>query len=91
MANITGYSRGTWNQSAWNEPIPVEVTGQILNANTGNVTVLEGVGNLVSVTTNLINIDVGNVTLSISSFLPITGEELNISQGNTLQQITSKN
>jgi hypothetical protein len=62
MAIITGYSRGTWNQSAWNEAIPVDITGEELNSNTGIVAVLEGTGNVISITTNLININIGNVT-----------------------------
>jgi hypothetical protein len=69
MAIITGYSRGTWNQSAWNEAIPVDITGEELNSNIGIVVVLEGTGNVISITTNLININIGNVTMSLEILL----------------------
>ena len=40
MAIITGYSRGTWNQSAWNEAIPVDITGEELNIFNGNTNII---------------------------------------------------
>ena len=36
MANITGWGRGTWNELAWDSPIPVVVTGVSGTSELGN-------------------------------------------------------
>ena len=37
MANVTGWGRGTWGQDAWNQAIPVTVTGVSATVSVGNV------------------------------------------------------
>jgi hypothetical protein len=39
MANITGWGRGTWDEGAFGEPIPVTLTGLAATSALGTLTV----------------------------------------------------
>jgi hypothetical protein len=61
MANITGWGRGTWNELAWDSPIPVVVTGVVATSAVGSVVVVPSIE--VSVTNVIATGAVGAVTL----------------------------
>ena len=43
MANVTGWGRGTWGQLAWNQAIPVTVTGVSATGSVGNATAIPSI------------------------------------------------
>jgi len=82
MANITGWGRGTWSQGAWDEPIPVVLTGESATGAVGSVTAI-GVANVP--TTGLqATTGVGSVTVSADANVAVTGETATASAGSVV-------
>ena len=71
MADITGWGRGTWSQGAWDEPIPVVLTGESATGAVGTVT---ATGEANVPTTGLqATTGVGSVTVSADANVGVTG------------------
>ena len=70
MANITGWGRGTWNELAWDSPIPVVVTGVSGTSALGNESVTAGAN--VAVTGLVATSALGNETVVGSALVSPT-------------------
>jgi len=89
MSLVTGYSRDTWNSGAWNSQVPVIITGDSITATSGDPTVFLGNGNIISITTNLINLNSGNITVTADApNVNITGEQFSILLNNVIASIS---
>ena len=69
MADITGWGRGTWSQGAWDEPIPVVLTGEEITGAVGSVDVVI----IVPVTGESATGSAGDVTVTGTGNVPATG------------------
>lgn len=71
MALVTGYSRGTWDEGAYGQPLPVVVTGESLTASLGDETVSTGV--LIIPTGEEATSALGSVTVTTEAIISVTG------------------
>ena len=71
MSNITGWGRGSWDEGAWSQAIPVLVTG--VSATSGLGTVTQANSNTVQVTGVAATSALGSETVVAQAIQALTG------------------
>ena len=79
MADLQGWSRGTWGEGDWGEFIPVSVTGEQSNTNVGTLTISADA--LVLPTGISSGVVLGTAIGEAESIYPLTGVQSNTATG----------
>ena len=66
MASLTGWDRGTWNEGAWNSPVPLAITGVSAASAVGSVTIS------LPVTVSVTGVSAASAIGSVSAIVPVT-------------------